>query len=162
MERHDKEFNVIYCYRLEKYLYTFWRRVNHLVVFLQIFLSTMVFSGISGTQWYGAFMAALTIGAFVYRPDAAMAIAKSQLTDYSQFRRHMKEMSDEELDKELDRVKDKDSDPLGFFENPAYNRACVEISQPTYVVKLARYESIIAWMFGDLPPSKKIDDNVHD
>ncbi len=158
MKRHDQEFNVIYCYRLERYLYTFWRRVSNLVVFLQIFLSTMVFSGVSGTQWYGAIMAALTIGAFVYRPDIAMANAKEQMSKYSRIRIHMDGMTDTEFGEELDKIKSGDSDTLGFYENPAYNRATIEYGQPSYVEELAWYESIMAWFGGDLPRVPKTEE----
>ncbi|MEJ2766952.1 hypothetical protein VV869_23680 [Photobacterium sp. MCCC 1A19761] len=151
MKRHEQEFNVIYCYRLEKYLYTFWRRTYNLVVFLQIFLSTMVFSGVAGTQWYGAIMASLTIGAFVFRPDSAMANAKAQMSEYSRVRLHMSKMDDKELSDELHRLKPKDSDPLGCFETPAYNRASIECGQVDYVDSLTTFETFLAWLAGDLP-----------
>ncbi|MGL6026891.1 MAG: hypothetical protein ACRC0U_07375 [Vibrio sp.] len=151
MERHEQEFITLYCYRLEKYLYTFWRRVNNLVVFLQIFLSTMVFSGVAGAQWYGALMTALTIGAFVYRPDKCQSYAKTQMSEYASLRLHIKSLSDQELSAELERIKQKDSDALGVFENPAYNRATIEYGQPSYARKLTRYEKVMAWLAGDLP-----------
>ncbi|ENB2052032.1 hypothetical protein D2H34_003462 [Vibrio fluvialis] len=96
-------------------------------------------------------MAALTIGAFVFRPDGAMASAKAQMSEYSRLRLHYDKMTDAQLADELDRLKPKDSNTLGCFENPAYNRASIEIGQASYQVPLTKLESVIAWLSGDLP-----------
>lgn len=152
MQRHEILFTIKHNENLEKYQRTFWGRVDRMVVFLQLFLSTLIFADIAGTVYYGAFMATLTISAFIYQPAKKAWMAAQQIVRYSHLKVNQSNLSDNELKAQFEQVTTLDSEVLGSFYQPAYNRACIQLdSDETFIQKLTIIETIAAWLGGDLP-----------
>jgi len=152
MSREEIVFNICYNEYVEKYLYTYWGRIDKLILFTQIFLSTMVFADVSGTPVYGAIMAFLGVFAVVYAPSKRSYDADSQIMKYVQLRLHEADMSDTELRDELIKANESDSDPIGTFAAPAYLRAAIKLDLETKdIPKLTFIEKCFAWFGGDLP-----------
>lgn len=151
-KRYETEFDIHHNEYLEKYQRTFWGRVDRLVIFLQIFLSTMVFANIAGSPYYGALMAALTIGAFVYSPAKKVTLAEQQIGRYIHLRLNMASLSDDELLKQFETISQHDSEIMGVFFPAAYLRAAIrEGLDISDVTPLTTWQKIMAWLGGDLP-----------
>lgn len=152
MSREEIVFNIYFNEYVEKYLYTYWGRIDKLILFAQIFLGTMVFADVSGTPVYGAIMASLGVFAVIYTPGKRSYEADSQIMKYVQLRLHEAEMTDAELRDGLIKANESDSDPLGSFSAPAYLRASIRLDLDTKdIPPLTLIEKVFAWFGGDLP-----------
>ncbi|WP_417883592.1 hypothetical protein [Vibrio rumoiensis] len=151
-ERYKIEFDIHHNECLEKYQCIFWGRIDRLIIFLQIFLSTMVFADMSGTPYYGALMAALTIGAFVYSPSKKVTLADQQLEHYVRLRLHMTNLDDNELINRFEAVSQNDSEVMGVFFPAAYWRVAIREGLDTSKIpQLTIWQKFMAWLGGDLP-----------
>ncbi|EGQ8533119.1 hypothetical protein GOZ68_07505 [Vibrio parahaemolyticus] len=152
MSRDNMRFDIHYNEYMEKYLCTFWGRIEKIILFAQIFLGTMVFANVSGTAVYGAVMAALGVFSVVYTPGKKSHEADIQIIKYAKLRLIEETMSDEELRAEIIKSSESGSDPIGSFSAPAYLRAAIKFDLETKdIPKLTFLEKCFAWFGGDLP-----------
>ncbi|WP_417536306.1 hypothetical protein [Methylophaga sp.] len=155
MNRHEALFHLHHNETLEKYTSTFWARVDKFIIFMQLFLSSMVFADVSGTMAYGAALTILTLFSVVYSPSTKANQANAQNMRYVRVRMNKDKMTDEQLNTELESLAEFDSDVLGCFFNPAHWRSAIYLDlEVKNIEPLTKLEKIMAWLGGDLPPGK--------
>lgn len=151
MERYEIEFDVRYAYSLENYTETFNRRLHQAITFFQLFFSSIVFASVSGSALYGGVVVILTIVAFIIDPSKKSFEAQRQVLALNNLLNKMDSLSDNELHNEYKSIIKDGSSILGAFKNPAFNRASIRQGSFDAVLSLSTYESIMAWVGGDLP-----------
>jgi hypothetical protein len=151
MEQYEIEFAIHHNENLEKYQFRFWNRINNLIVSLQIFFSVVIFANVANVQWFGAFLAILTIGAFIYRPERKAIQAENQIEKYIHLRLRYSCWDEDTLRNKFESVTNTDSSVLGCFYNPAFNRTVIQKDQNDAFIKMTFMEKVMSWIAGDLP-----------
>ncbi|MDR6585542.1 hypothetical protein [Herbaspirillum frisingense] len=148
MPRDAVLFDLGYSIRLEKMQASFLGRVDRASNFLQMMLGAAVIA----SAWpipTGIAVSALAAFSFVYQPGAKATEARAQKQRYEKLLAKESELSDQQLKLAFGDIQATDSYVMGALVNPAFVAECVRLGRPTDH-KLTKYESIIAFIAGDL------------
>ncbi|MCP9270511.1 hypothetical protein M5U04_21180 [Xenorhabdus sp. XENO-1] len=152
MSRNDIIFDTHYSHYLESLFGTLMGRIDKFISITLIVLGGAVFSPLGNLFVFGAFVAVISAAQFIYQPGRSSGISDEQAKKYLQLMTLEPTLSDEELARRFYELQSVDNKPWTVLKSPAYKRACIKLGMADETAALTKYESIWAWIAGDLPP----------
>ncbi|BBV41359.1 hypothetical protein [Citrobacter portucalensis] len=151
MSRHNDIFDINYSHYLERMFSTITGRIDKIITFVIILSGCGVFTSVSGSMWFGALIAALSIFQVVFQFSRASAISEGQYRKYLALINDEPSLTDVELNTRKKSLEELDTNPWNLLKNAAHRRACISLgfvvnnSEPNFI------EKVFSWFAGDLP-----------
>ncbi len=159
MNRDDLEFDINYSYFIEKMNYTLLNRIDKTITLLLIVLGFSVFAPYSNMFIFGVSVAVLSVLQLVYQFGQEAGLSKEQMRQYKRLLVEFATLSDSELRTRYLKIQDADSNPWRSLQDAAFKRTCIAIGRDDDS-ELSFLHSVIAWLAGDLPRTKKANNDV--
>ncbi|EPH6761333.1 hypothetical protein ACS0ON_000820 [Cronobacter dublinensis] len=159
MSRDDLEFDINYSYFIEKMNYTLLNRIDKSITLMLIVLGFSVFAPFSNMFIFGVVVAVLSVLQLVYQFGQEAGLSKEQMRQYKRLLVEFATLSDEELRARYLKVQDADSNPWRSLQDAAFKRTCIALGRNDDS-EISFMHSVIAWLAGDLPRTKKAKNNV--
>lgn len=159
MNRDDIEFDINYSYFIEKMNYTLLNRIDKGITLALIVLGFSVFAPYSNMFIFGVSVAVLSVLQLVYQFGQEAGLSKEQMRQYKRLLVEFATLTEEELRARYLKVQDADSNPWRSLQDAAFKRASIALGRDDDS-KLSYPQSVIAWLAGDLPRTKKAKNHV--
>lgn len=151
MSRHNDIFDIRYSYHLEQMFSTITGRIDKLITFIIILSGCGVFTSISGSIWFGALIAMLSVIQVVFQFSRASVISEGQARKYLALINDEQNLTEEELNSRKKSLEEIDTNPWTLLKNAAHMRACIALGFAANNPDLTLLEKVFSWFAGDLP-----------
>ncbi|ELN2576664.1 hypothetical protein RY966_002383 [Enterobacter kobei] len=157
MSRHNDIFDINYSYHLEKMFSTITGRIDKAITTVIILSGCAVFSSMTGTIWFGALIASLSIIQVVFLFSRASVISEGQSRKYLALINDEPTLTDAELNARKKSLEELDTNPWSLLKNAAHRRACISLGFDVNNPDPGMLEKAFSWFAGDLPRVVKQD-----
>jgi len=153
MTRDSTLFNIRYSFQIEAMHATLYNRVDKFLTFAQIILGSAIFADYGSLPIFGALVAVISIGSFIWQPGKAAILHEIQSKKMKLLVSKPSSVSDEELHSDYLIAQETDNSMLGLLRDAAHKRTLISFGRFTEAneIKLSLIEKIVAWLSGDLP-----------
>ncbi|CAM7668778.1 hypothetical protein FEV32_03600 [Salmonella enterica subsp. enterica] len=159
MNRDDLEFDINYSYFIEKMNYTLLNRIDKSITLILIVLGFSVFAPFSNMFIFGVSVAVLSVLQLVYQFGQEAGLSKEQMRQYKRLLVEFSILPDDELRARYLKIQDADSNPWRSLQDAAFKRTCIALGRNDDS-EISFIHSVIAWIAGDLPRTKKVKKDV--
>lgn len=160
MSHQDPIFTITSSYYLNEMQSVISGRIDKFISIALFILGGSVMASFSNMFIIGAFISALSaiqiFCQFGKQSDASNDRAKKYLA----LMHDAPKLTEEEIHQKLGNLLQSDVFAFGALYNPAHKRAAIHLGL-TDDTKLTKFESVMAWLAGDLPRDTPSDDTPH-
>lgn len=147
-QRSDLEFEAVYSCHLEKMMATLLGRVDRLCSASQLFMGMAIVSNLFPTM-FGIVIAAIAVVQIVWQPGIKSAEAKSSYDRWHTLYRNFKKLTDDEIDEEIHKLSDRDSQALSSLCLAAHMSAATQLNLPISKERtMNKWQKFIAFCAG--------------
>lgn len=151
MSRHTDIFDINYSHHLERMFSTITGRIDKLITSIIILSGCAIFSSFSGTMWFGALIASLSVIQVVFQFSRASVISEGQYRKYLALINDEPLLTDTELNVRKRALEELDTNPWNLLKNAAHRRACISLGFAVNNPDPGFLEKLFSWFAGDLP-----------
>lgn len=150
MNLHELQFQIRYSFHLETMQAVLCGRIDRLLCIGQIFLGSMCAAFTAIAPVMGVLIALLAAVAMVCQFAAKGVRAEHQAAQLKPLL--TSNLSASELEQQFTAIQENDSEVFGALRNAAHMRATIAMGLTDDGYQLTRFEKVMAWLAGDLPP----------
>ena len=150
MEREQLIFNIRYSAVLNQMQATLLNRIYRLVNLFLLVFGSAVAADLGSNLFFGLSVAMLSAFSFVWQPGRAAMLYDIQAKGYTALHSNSSPLSTDDLNSEFQRLQMNDQQEIGSLRDAAFKRAAIPLQREDDTT-LSRWQSLIAWLAGDLP-----------
>lgn len=151
MTREDNLFDLNLSYYFELSFARVTGRIDYAITAIILLSSCSAFAWLTGTRFFAATIAVLTVIQLVYQFGKKSGGAQEQAKHYQQLILNASSLSDDELHRQRLEVERNDSDAWPILQPAAYKRACIVLGLEDQTQPLTKLEIFFSFIGGNLP-----------
>lgn len=150
MEREQLIFNIRYSAVLNQMQATLLNRIDRLVNLFLLVFGSAVAADLGSNLFFGLSVAMLSAFSFVWQPGKSAMLYDIQAKGYTTLHSSDSLLSLDDLNAEYQRLQMSDPQEIGSLRDAAFKRAAISLQREDDTT-LSRWQSLIAWLAGDIP-----------